>query len=234
MVQSRSYVGPVALDAGQAVRPKPAQYEPVERPRPGRPRDARVHQAILDTTLELLGEMGYSRLTIEGVAARAGVGKGTIYRHWPSKGALVVETIAAPVCPIATGRWTVRLGPLPDGGGLRADLICFVQRVNYAFNAPLAAETLPGLATDLQQDAELLEMFRSFIVQPKRERLAEVIELAKKRGEVDADAEVDVGLLCDMLVGPLLYRSMLTGQPTDDEATEMLVDQVMRSLPVHV
>jgi AcrR family transcriptional regulator len=226
MVQSRSHLEATNV----VVRPRPVQQEPIERPRPGRPRDARVHQAILDTTLQMLGEIGYGRLTIEGVAAQAGVGKGTIYRHWTSKGALVVEAISGPQCPIATGKWTVRLGPLPDNGSLRDDLVCFVQRVAFAFTAPLAAETLPGLALDLAQDEDLAEAFRAFVVQPKRERIADVIELARTRGELSG--AVDIKLLCDMLVGPLLYRSFLTGDPTDEVAAGHLVDSVLRTLPM--
>jgi AcrR family transcriptional regulator len=226
MVQSRSHLEATNV----VVRPRPVQQAPIERPRPGRPRDARVHQAILDTTLQMLGEIGYGRLTIEGVAAQAGVGKGTIYRHWTSKGALVVEAISGPQCPIATGKWTVRLGPLPDNGSLRDDLVCFVQRVAFAFTAPLAAETLPGLALDLAQDEDLAEAFRAFVVQPKRERIADVIELARTRGELSG--AVDIKLLCDMLVGPLLYRSFLTGDPTDEVAAGHLVDSVLRTLPM--
>ena len=226
MVQSRSHLEATNV----VVRPRPVQQEPIERPRPGRPRDARVPQAILDTTLQMLGEIGYGRLTIEGVAAQAGVGKGTIYRHWTSKGALVVEAISGPQCPIATGKWTVRLGPLPDNGSLRDDLVCFVQRVAFAFTAPLAAETLPGLALDLAQDEDLAEAFRAFVVQPKRERIADVIELARTRGELSG--AVDIKLLCDMLVGPLLYRSFLTGDPTDEVAAGHLVDSVLRTLPM--
>jgi AcrR family transcriptional regulator len=226
VVQSRSHLETTTV----VVRPRPVEHEPTERPRPGRPRDERVHQTILDTTLAMLSEIGYGRLTIEGVAARAGVGKGTIYRHWPSKGALVVEAISGPHCPIATGKWTIRLGELPDGGCLRADLMCFVQRVGYAFTVPLAAETLPGLALDLARDESLAEAFRSFVVQPKRERLADVVELARGRGELDGD--VDVTLLSDLLVGPLLYRAFLTGGPLDEAAAATLVDTVMLTLPV--
>ncbi|HKE97565.1 MAG TPA: TetR/AcrR family transcriptional regulator [Actinomycetes bacterium] len=228
MVQTRSDLE----DADTTIRARPVQYEPIERPKPGRPRDARVHQAILDTTLQMLSEVGYGRLTIEGVAARAGVGKGTIYRHWPSKGALVVEVISGPICPIATGKWTVRLGSLPDSGTLRGDLLTFVQRVHFAFTAPLASETLPGLAMDLAQDPDLADRFRECVVEPKRACLAEALERARQRGEVGG--EVDVHLLCDMLVGPVLYRSFLTRQAVDDEVAGELVDRVLRTLPLTV
>ena len=227
MVQARSHLDENVTLTG---RPRPDRQEPVERPRPGRPRDERVHQAILDTTFDLLSEIGYARLTIEGVASRARVGKGTIHRHWTSKGALVVEAISGPLCPIESGKWTMRLGTLPDTGSLRGDLVTFVERVNYAFTAPLAAETLPGLAMDLNQDEELAKAFRSFIVQPKRERVAEVLRRARDRGELRG--EVDADLLCDMLVGPVMHRALLTGQPVDTRVAGELVDRVLRSLPL--
>lgn len=214
------------------VRPQALSQESAmeqEHRRPGgRPRDERAHQLILDSTLELLWEVGYQAMTIEGVAARAGVGKTTIYRRWPSKGALVVEAISAPVCPIETGRWTVRLGELPDTGSLRGDLLTFVQRVNYAFNAPLASRTLPGLAADLATDTELAQAYREAMVKPKRQRIAEVLQRAKARGELEAGTDVE--LLCDLLVGPLLYRALLTGSPVDDDDAEALVDNVLRGL----
>jgi AcrR family transcriptional regulator len=217
-------------DTGTTTRARPVQYEPLERPKPGRPRDARVHQAILDTTLQLLSEVGYGRLAIEGVAARAGVGKGTIYRHWPSKGALVVEAISGPICPIATGKWTIRLGSLPDSGSLRGDLLTFLQRIHFAFTAPLASETMPGLAVDLAQDPDLADRFRECVVQPKRDCLSEALDRARQRGELRG--EVDVNLLCDMLVGPVLYRGFLTGQVFDDEVAGELADRVLRTLPL--
>jgi AcrR family transcriptional regulator len=205
-----------------------AEQDPERRRQGGRPRDERAHQLILDATLELLWQVGYSAMTIEGVAAHAGVGKTTIYRRWPSKGALVVEAISGPICPIATGKWTVHLGPLPDTGSLRGDLLTFVERVNYAFNAPLASRTLPGLAADLATDTELAKAYRKAVVKPKQLRIAEVLQRAKARGELHAAADVE--LLCDLLVGPLLYRALLTGERVDQSAAEALVDNVLRGI----
>lgn len=198
------------------------------RARSGRPRDERSHQAILDATMALLSEIGYARLTIEGVASRAGTGKGTIYRRWSSKGALVVEAISGPFCPIATGRWTVHLGPLPDHGSLRADLVAFAERVTWAMTVPPAREVLPGLAMDCGRDPGLAAAFRHFVAGPKRVRMTEVLERAAARGE--ARAGVDVDLLCDSLVGPVLYRAYLSGQPVDRPFLERLVDQVLPSI----
>jgi AcrR family transcriptional regulator len=215
---------PPSPGTGHAPVPEP------ERRHGGRPRDERAHQLILDATLALLWEVGYAAMTIEGVAAHAGVGKTTIYRRWPSKGALVVEAISGPICPIATGKWTIHLGPLPDTGSLRNDLLTFVERVNYAFTAPLASRTLPGLAADLATDSDLARAYREAVVRPKRLRIAEVLQRATARGELHALADVD--LVCDLLVGPLLYRSMLTGEGLDQATAEGLVDNVLRGLGI--
>jgi len=221
LANGRRLVRPQSTSPARADEPEP-------RRQGGRPRDERAHQLILDATLELLWEVGYAAMTIEGVAAHAGVGKTTIYRRWPSKGALVVEAISGPICPIATGKWTIHLGPLPDTGSLRGDLLTFVERVNYAFNAPLASRTLPGLAADLAADTDLARAYREAVVKPKRLRIAEVLQRAKARGELHAAADVE--LLCDLLVGPLLYRALLTGEPVDHAAAEALVDSVLRGL----
>jgi AcrR family transcriptional regulator len=229
MVQSPSHLG----EATRPVRPVRSTMESSSppdpaRPRLGRPRDERSHQAILDATMTLLSEIGYARLTIEGVASRAGTGKGTIYRRWSSKGALVVEAISGPFCPIATGKWTIHLGPLPDHGSLRADLLAFAERITWAMTVPLAREVLPGLAMDCSRDPQLAAAFRRFVAGPKRIRMTEVLARAAARGEARPD--VDVDLLCDSLVGPVLYRAYLSGQPVDRPFLERLVDQVLPSI----
>jgi AcrR family transcriptional regulator len=229
MVQSRSRLGEAArLVRSVRSTTQPGSPAAPARPRLGRPRDERSHQAIIDATMTLLSEIGYARLTIEGVASRAGAGKGTIYRRWSSKGALVVEAISGPFCPIATGRWTIHLGPLPDHGSLRADLLAFAERITWAMTVPLAREVLPGLAMDCSRDPQLAAAFRHFVAGPKRIRMTEVLARAVARGEARPD--VDVDLLCDSLVGPVLYRAFLSGQPVDRPFLERLVDQVLPSI----
>jgi AcrR family transcriptional regulator len=227
MVTSRSHFGGTTRPV-RPMRSVDSGSGGTARPRTGRPRDERSHQAILDATMALLSEIGYARLTIEGVAQRAGTGKGTIYRRWSSKGALVVEAISGPFCPIATGKWTIHLGPLPDHGGLRGDLLAFAERITWAMTVPTAREVLPGLAMDCSHDPQLAAAFRRFVAGPKRVRMTEVLARAVARGEARPD--VDVDLLCDSLVGPVLYRAYLSGQSVDRPFLERLVDQALPSI----
>ena len=191
--------------------------EPAGAPaRPGRPRDARAHQAIIDATLELLRTEGYARVTIEAIAAKAGVGKTTIYRRWPSKGPLVIEAISG----------LIHLGPMIDSGETAKDLAAFLKAVMTALGATLIGGTIPGLTADMANDPEVAEPFRRFIIKPKRDRLAAILDRAEARGELVGPADRE--LILDMLVGPILWRALLTGGTLDGEVAERIVDKVVR------
>jgi len=168
--------------------------------------------------MELLGELGYVRLTIEATAARAQVGKTTIYRRWKSKGLLVVDLLAD----------IIELGPMPDTGTTRGDLMAFLHVVVNNLRDPLVAQAIPGLANDLPTDEELSSAFRTRIVGPKLERVTTIMARAAERGEVPED--VDCVLVTDMLLGPVLWRSMLTEQPLNDEALGRIVDHVLTGI----
>jgi AcrR family transcriptional regulator len=221
MVQSRSLAGVVTT-----IRRQPGGGR-VQRP--GRPRDPRSYQAILEATIAVLLEVGYLRFAIEGVAARAGVGKGTIYRHWPSRGALVVEAITSSACETATqGRWSMRAVELPDTGCLRSDLLAFLEAVTPALTGAPAKEILPGLAADLNRNPELAEAMRARIIEPQRRALAQLIQRAVTRGQ--AREGLDVTLLCETLLGPVCYRAYLAAQPVERPMLVRLVDQILPAM----
>lgn len=184
----------------------------------GRPRDPRAHQAILDAALELLLEGGYGRVTVEAIAARAHVGKSTIYRRWSSKGPLVVE---------ALGR-LLHLGPAVDTGDVRRDLQALLRRVVGVLGQPLLRLSIPGLIADLAADPELAEAFRRTFIDPKRTRVALLLDRAVSRGQLDSG--VDAELVTDLLVGPVLWRAILTGAPLDERFISGLVGQVARGI----
>ena len=197
--------------------------------RPGRPRDPRSYQAILQATVSLLLDVGYLRFAIEGVASRAGVGKGTIYRHWSSRGALVVEAITSPACEVATGgRWSMRPGPLPETGTFRGDLLAFLEAVTPALTDGPAKDILPGLAADLARNPELAETMRTRVIEPQRRALAQLVRRAVAAGQARAD--LDVNLLCETLLGPVCYRAYLVGQPVEHDLLVRLVDQLLPAL----
>ena len=184
--------------------------------RPGRPRDARAHQAIIDATLALLRTDGYTKVTIEAIAAKAGVGKTTIYRRWPSKGPLVIEAISG----------LIHLGPMIDTGDTAKDLAAFLRAVMNALGAQLVGGTIPGLTADMANDPDVAVPFRQFIIEPKRARLAAILDRAEARGELVGPADRE--LVLDMMIGPILWRALLTGGALDAEVAERIVAKVVR------
>jgi AcrR family transcriptional regulator len=183
---------------------------------PGRPRDARHDQSILDATLGILLEQGYRGVTIEGVAARAGVGRPTIYRRWPSKPAVVVAAL------VQSDRLAL---PAPDTGSLRNDLIAVQRHQVERMNSPDARRVTAGLIADLADDPELGDTYVSQFLAPRRATVWEVLQRGVDRGELDAD--VDFAFAYDLLVGPLFMRAVVWGQPLAPDAAEQTADVIL-------
>jgi AcrR family transcriptional regulator len=182
----------------------------------GRPRSEEAHQAILDATLELLGEVGYSALTVEGVAARAGVGKATIYRRWASKLPLVVEAF----------------GGLPafedaDTGSLAGDLEVMLRRYLEAFNETPLATVFPALASERAHDPALAELFDPVLKQ-RRTPLVSALERAQQRGEIPED--IDLDLAADLIVGPIAVRLFFTGRKIHPRMVEPMVRMALEGV----
>jgi AcrR family transcriptional regulator len=180
--------------------------------RRGRPRDPAVGEAILAATRELLVEVGYSGLTIEGVAARAGVAKPTIYRRWPVKGALVSEACFG----------KTKAMPMPDTGAVAGDLRIIVGWGVDEFMAPEARAALPGMVAELRSDSEVRRLFQERVLEPEYARVRQVLERARDRGELRTD--VDLELLMDVLVGTVFGRAVLLDHPLDDRLVDELVE----------
>ena len=172
--------------------------EAAETRRPGRPRSPEAHAAILRAALELAVEGGLRGLSMEAIAARAGVGKATIYRRWKSKEELFVEAIAS-----------IALNPeVPDTGSVRGDFEA-ASRAAVGRMAPEAFRVLPRLMADAADDPELLEALHEALVRPRRAAIGTVLRRGVERGELRAD--IDVDLISDMLIGPLIARVLLSG-----------------------
>jgi AcrR family transcriptional regulator len=185
---------------------------------PGRPRDARYDQAILEATLEILQEQGYRGVTIEGVAARAGVGRPTIYRRWPSKPAIVVAAL------VQSAHLAL---PVPDTGSLRGDLIAVQRHQVELMSAPESRRVTAGLIADLADDPELADTYVSQYLAPRRATVWQVLQRGIDRGELDAN--VDLAFVYDLLVGPLFMRAVVWGQPLAPEAAENTADVILRA-----
>jgi AcrR family transcriptional regulator len=179
-------------------------------PAAGRPRSGEAHRAILDATLELLQEAGFSALTVEGVASRAGVGKATIYRRWPSKLPLVVEAF----------------GQLPafedvDSGALAGDLKEMLSRYLRDFISTPLATVYPSLAAERAHNPELGQVLDP-VLRSRRRPLVAALQRAVARGEVPAS--VDLDLAADLIVGPIAVRLFFRGMKIHPDMVDPIVD----------
>ena len=177
-------------------------------------RSQRARQAVLDATADLVAEVGVERTTIDEIASRSGVAKTTIYRHFNSKQALVVEAVhACTHIPVVT-----------DSGSLRDDLIsCFSGTTKASYDGRLG-DMMLSLMDAAQRDPELGRLVRAQTDQ-RRRFATEVIERAVSRGDLPAD--VDVDLLVTLVAGPLVYTKLVRRQRVTDELVAAVVDSVL-------
>jgi AcrR family transcriptional regulator len=192
----------------------------VHRP-PGRPRSAEADRAILRAAVDLLADEGYGGVTMEGVAARAGVGKATVYRRWPCKSALVVDAIDT--C-------REHAPQPPDTGSVREDLLVFVRGFMHHLRTSDAGRVMPALVAELARSPELASAFREGFVAPRRAKVLEAVRRGVERGEVREG--VDAELVADGVVALLMHRFLITGMPIDDELPERVVDLLCRGIAV--
>jgi AcrR family transcriptional regulator len=181
----------------------------------GRPRSRRAHDAIIEATVELLAAVGYSEMSIEAIAERAGVGKSTIYRWWPSKGALAGEALAQ----------GLNRGPEEPTGSTRQDLIRTLEVTigNYS-DTTAAMSILPALVAHIERDPELLDSFRHSFLEPRRRNGRLLIQHAVERGDLPDD--VDPDLLMDIWAGAIFYRSLVSGGSLEG-VSEQLTDLIL-------
>ncbi|HEX9999375.1 MAG TPA: TetR/AcrR family transcriptional regulator [Actinoplanes sp.] len=188
-----------------------------ERKAPGRPRNAQADEAILDAVLELLSAgQSAAAVSIEAVAAKAGVGKATIYRRWPNKEALLVDAVAAMKGPV----------PEPVGESVRDDLVMLI-RANRTGRARRYGKVTACLLPEFNRDDELRAMYQA-IIEPRRDVMRGVLRRGVATGELRADLEIELTLL--MLSGPSMVQNMLSWNPRvpEDGFAEALVDAVLR------
>jgi AcrR family transcriptional regulator len=191
-----------------------------ERPRPGRPRDPKVDEAVLRAVLDLAAEAGLAEVTVDAVAQRAGVGKATIYRRWMGKEAMV----------LAAWRELVRPMELPDTGNLRADLRSALDRLALRRDDRLG-RLLPQLVAAARVSPELGETLDD-LLEERRRPLQTLLRRGVQRGQLRDD--VDLQLLYDMIVGPLLYRVLLYGSAPGTDSLDALVDLVLKAAGTEV
>ncbi|TXS50763.1 TetR/AcrR family transcriptional regulator [Streptomyces sp. t39] len=195
-------------------------------------RSERSRRAIYDAALALVGETGYSRTTIEGIASRAGVGKQTIYRWWPSKAAVLMEAfldLAAQAAEAAGG------GPgdtseyaIPDTGDLRSDLRLVLRATVDEMNSPVYDAPARALAAEGVIDAELGAQFVEKLLEPQLRLYADRLRAAEAAGQVRAGLDPRIAL--ELFVGPLTHRWLLRTLPLTHAYADTIVDYAVDGL----
>jgi AcrR family transcriptional regulator len=182
----------------------------------GRPRDASVSTAVAGAVISLLCESGLAGLSMDAVAARAGVSKASIYRRWDSKEELLVDVIAN----LAPG------SAMPESGHLRDDLVELLHRLEVFLSEIEAGQVFPRMAAEVHAGTDLGRRYAEKVIMPRRTMLARMLAGAMDRGELRKDLDIEVAV--DMLTGPVILR-MLIGHfaPADPIWGEKLVDGLL-------
>jgi AcrR family transcriptional regulator len=160
---------------------------------PGRPRSIQSHQAMLRATLDLLAEVGFDAMSIDGISARAGVGKTTIYRRYASKEELVADAIESVRAEIV----------IPDTGNLQGDIDALIQNAAQITLSPLGRQTVAMIISSASSNTQFAQIYWTKYLQPRRKTFAIVLERAKERNEIPTDLDSD--LVFDTMSAIMLY-----------------------------
>jgi AcrR family transcriptional regulator len=182
----------------------------------GRPRSPEVHAAILDAAIAQIRDVGYDAATMDGIAARAGVGKAALYRRWTSKEALVVE---------ALGRLVAKI-PVPDTGVLADDVRAIMRAHVRMYADPASGLLLSGIVAAMARSKPIARAVRRGFVATRHGALRTALARGVERGELRDD--VDLDLVVEMLNAPLFYRYLLSGRPVNDALVARVTAGVLR------
>ncbi|MGX1809149.1 TetR/AcrR family transcriptional regulator [Nocardia sp. NPDC055321] len=181
----------------------------------GRPRSLRSHAAILEATRDLLAEGGYEHLTVDAIATRAGVGRQTVYRWWPSKAAVVAEATVAGLVMVGSP------DPPGDTGDITEDLRVWLQDQVHRLANPALAATIRGLAAAAADSGIDADRLSRQLIAPRRDDLIKRLSSGVRQGQVRADA--DLGAVADMVDGLLLVW-VLTRRAVPDTVEGVLTN----------
>ncbi len=183
---------------------------------PGRPRSVELDTAILQATLQEYADHGFNGMTIEGVAARAGVGKATIYRRYESKLALVRASMYA----------SSEQKPTPDTGTIEGDLRGLLVHLHRLVHDPVLGPALRHMTADSGTDEQLRAVLDEFL-QHRRAGTKLVLRRGIERGELRAG--IDLDLATDVLTAPIMLRHLMTHMPIDDAFLHSLLETFLRT-----
>jgi AcrR family transcriptional regulator len=179
-------------------------------------RSDRARVAVLHAADDLLVERGYAAVTIEGIAARAGVAKQTIYRWWPSKFEVLMDTF------LEDAAGALRI---PDTGTTAGDLRQHLRQLAEFLTGAAAGKVMLALIGQAQHDSAAAAVFQQRYLDERRALDRAILERGVTRGDIRGD--VDLELVIDMIYGPVYHRVLLTGLPVDSAFTDGLVDRVL-------
>ena len=186
--------------------------------RPGRPRSERAEQAILDATLEAIAERGVDGVGCEDVAARAGVGKATLYRRWPGKEDLLIAAFASLKSPL----------PEPGGESVREDLIAMLGVMANDADDPRYARQFALLHDEGQRYPRLVKRYKEQVVEPRRDLIRSVLRRGVATGELRADTDIEIAMLA--LTGAVMARGKHDSAPAEPCFATRVVDELLRGI----
>jgi AcrR family transcriptional regulator len=206
---------PVTLDQGPGSSTDAGPAETSRRP--GRPRSEQAEQAIIEATLDLFAEQGFEGVCVEAVAARAGVGKATIYRRWPNKEELLLAALSSMKSPI----------PEPTGS-VRDDLVAQMSVMCADRADPRKARRYALLLGEGQKYPRLMARYKETVIGPRHDAMRAVIRHGIASGELRADADVEIALLA--LTGAVLAKEKAADGSLDGEFAARIVDELLLGL----
>jgi AcrR family transcriptional regulator len=200
-------------------RSSEAQGDSTEPRRVGRPRSERSRSAILAAAGELMLEGGLGAATIDAIALRAGVGKATIYKWWPSRAAVALEGLML----VASDSWNVT-----EGATAMEALSEHMRAVTRLFTETPAGPLMRSLVADAQSDPAIAEAVREQWLEPRRAVSQAILREGMASGELRDDLDLEATL--DIIYAPLYYRLLLGHAPLEEQAIEPLIDMVRRAI----
>ncbi|MEU6673965.1 TetR/AcrR family transcriptional regulator [Streptomyces sp. NPDC046853] len=187
-----------------------------ERAHTGRRRNEEARRAVLEAALRLIADADGAPVGVDAIAREAGVGKQTLYRWWPSKGAVLLDALADRA---------QRAVSVPDSGSLREDLRAVVTSTFEEAQAPPVGPALRTVVQEAARDPRLADLMREF-TQARRTALREVLSRGQERGELAADSDLD--LMVDQVYGVFWYRFLLGHAPLGEPEAIGLADSLVR------
>jgi AcrR family transcriptional regulator len=186
--------------------------------RPGRPRSEQAEQAIIEATLDLFAEQGFEGVCVEAIAARAGVGKATIYRRWPNKEELLLAALGSLKSPF----------PELKGVSVRDDLIAMLEVMCADKADPRKARRYALLLGEGEKYPRLMRRYKETVVEPRREVMRAVIRRGISTGELRADTDVEVAVLA--LSGSVMAKDKSADGTFDGDFPARVVDGLLRGI----